>query len=75
VAEASEQASGWGDSVAERADPAVRALQEAGEEIAGAARTRVSSSLDMFDSLVNVAKTVTAAVVVKKVTDWLRRPR
>jgi len=75
VAEASEQATGWGETVKERSGPAMRALQEAGEDVAGAARTRVGSSRDVFDTLVNAAKTVTAAVVVKKVTDWLRRPR
>ncbi len=73
VAASSERAADWGESISERSSRAAHAVQDTAEEVAGSAKARTGHSLDVFDSLFNTAKSITAALVVKKVTDWLRR--
>lgn len=73
-----------GEDVTRRATDAVAAtsgraadwretVQDTAEHVAGAATTKAGHGLDVFDSLFNTAKSITAALIVKKVTDWLRR--
>ncbi len=73
VATASEQTSEWRESASEHSDDVAHALHEAAEDLAGAVQRKTGHSRDVFDSMLNAAKSVTAALVVKKVTDWIRR--
>lgn len=73
VAASSERAADWGESLSERSSRAAHAVQDTTEELAGNVKARAGHGLDIFDSLFNTAKSITAALVVKKVTDWLRR--
>lgn len=73
VATASEKTSDWGEAASEHTGDVAHALHEAADNLAGVVQRKTSHSRDVLDSVVNAAKSVTAALVVKKVTDWLRR--
>ena len=63
------------DNVTEHTDEVTKALHHAVEDIAGTVQRKAGHSRDVFESLINAAKSVMAAVVVKKVTDWIRGVR
>ncbi|MFQ5572540.1 MAG: hypothetical protein ACE5G0_22935, partial [Rhodothermales bacterium] len=73
VSAVSDRAEAAGEEARERADHMTHALEEVAEEIATAVKERGGHGLGVGESLFNAAKTITAALVVKKVTDWLRR--
>ena len=70
---AAEQAAELGDTVAERSVRTAHTFQEQAGEVADVARHKAEHGFDMAESAYNAAKTVLAAVVVKKVSDWIRR--
>ena len=73
VAATSDRAADWGETVSERSSRAADAVQDTAEEVAGAVKTRANYGLDVFESLFNAIKSITAALIVQKVTEWLRR--
>ena len=73
AAVAAEQAAELGESVAEQSVRAARGLQSSASDAAGTVRDKASSGYDFAESALGAAKTVLAAVVVKKVSDFLRR--
>lgn len=75
VAATTERAADWGEHLAERSSRAAHTVQDTAEEVAGAVKARAGHSHDVVDSLFNTAKSITAALIVKKVADWLRRAR
>ncbi|MCH8962155.1 MAG: hypothetical protein IH820_12750 [Bacteroidetes bacterium] len=75
VSATSERAADWGEAVSERSGRAAHAVHDTAEELAGTAKARAGHGLDVFESLFNTIKSITAALIVQKVTDWLRRAR
>lgn len=70
---ATERAAALGEAVAERSAKTAHALQDTARELPGAVREKASHGVDFAESLLKAARAVTAAVLVKKVTDWFRR--
>ena len=75
MASASERTSDWGESVSDHSGELAHAIHDAVEDLADTVKGRAGHSRDVFDSVFNAAKSITAALLVKKVTDWLRRTR
>lgn len=71
VAATSERAEDWGEAVSERSGRAAQAVHDTAEEVAG--RVKARAGLGVFESLFNTIKSITAALIVQKVTEWLRR--
>ncbi len=75
VATATERSADVHDSLSGHSDEVAKALHHAVEDLAGTVQRKAGHSRDVFESLFKATKSVAAAVVVKKVTDWLRRTR
>jgi ElaB/YqjD/DUF883 family membrane-anchored ribosome-binding protein len=60
------------DGVRHRASDAARELQVDARDLSKTVKKKVSSGVDFGDTVVGAAKTVVAAILVKKVTDWIR---
>ena len=73
VAATSDRAEDWGEAVSERSGRAAHAVHDTAEEVAGMVKARTGHGLGVFESLFNTIKSITAALIVQKVTEWLRR--
>ena len=73
VAATSERAEDWGEAVSERSGRAAQAMHDTAGEVAGTVKARAGHGLGVFESLFNTIKSITAALIVQKVTEWLRR--
>ncbi|MDX1548397.1 MAG: hypothetical protein R3247_15470 [Rhodothermales bacterium] len=73
AAEAAEQAGVLGEVVADRSARAAHSFKVHAAETGTAAREKAEHGFDLAESAFNAAKTVLAAVVVKRAADWIRR--
>ena len=63
------------DTYAHRSGEVAHALHEAAEDLAQTVQRKAGHGRDVADALLSAAKSITAAFVIKKATDWLRQMR
>ena len=73
VSATSDRAADWGEAASAKSSRAAHTVQDAADDLAEVVKERAGHSLDIFESLFNTIKSITAAVIVQKVTNWLRR--
>lgn len=61
------------EGVRHRASDAAKELQADARDLSKSVKKKVNSGVDFGDTVVGAAKTVIAAILVKKVTDWIRQ--
>ena len=68
-----EQAADYGTHAAEQARIAAASLQDSAQDLTSTLEKKTSRGVSAAEAAFNVAKTTVAAVLVKKVSDWMRQ--